>query len=215
MTAAAAPLVCIVDDDASVRRSLARLARSAGYDVEAFASAQELLARPQPDGPCCLVLDLRMPGLGGLELQDLLAAMGTRIGIVFLTGHGDIRASVKAMRGGAIDFLTKPPDDLELLGAIERALAWARQARLEHVRTAEVQDVLRTLTPREVEVFALVVTGMLNKQIASELGISEKTVKVHRGRVMEKTRARSVAELVRLADRAGVIPGSTGEASGR
>lgn len=208
MTAAPAPLVCIVDDDASVRRSLARLVRSAGYDVEAFASAQEFLVRPQPDGPCCLVLDLRMPGLGGLELQDLLAAAGTRVGIVFLTGHGDIRASVKAMRGGAIDFLTKPTNDLELLGAIERALAWARQAGRAHVQATEVHDLIKALTPREVEVFALVVTGMLNKQIASELGISEKTVKVHRGRVMEKTRARSVAELVRLADRAGVIPGA-------
>jgi FixJ family two-component response regulator len=200
-----APLVFIVDDDPSVRKSLARLVKAAGYDVEAFASAREFLARPPHDGPSCLVLDVRMPGLSGLELQEALAAGGPVCPIVFITGYRDVRASVKAMKGGAIDFLTKPVNDRELLRAIERAVTKARQARRDHARTTEVQDRIKTLTPREAEVFALVVTGMLNKQIASELGVSEKMVKVHRGRVMEKMRAGSLAELVRLADEGGVI----------
>ena len=204
MTGPAAPLVFIVDDDPSVRKSLARLVRAARYDVETFASAREFLARPQYDGPCCLVLDVRMPGLTGLALQEALAGTGPGCPIVFITGYRDVRASVKAMKGGAIDFLTKPVNDRELLSAIERALTKARQARRDRARTVEIQDRIKTLTPRETEVFALVVTGMLNKQIASELGVSEKMVKVHRGRVTEKMRAGSLAELVRLADEGGV-----------
>ena len=202
---AASSLVSIVDDDASVRRGLARLVRSAGYDVETFASAHEYLARPRPEDPCCLLLDVRMPGLSGLELQEALARTGHRVSIVFVSGHGDIPGSVKAIKGGAVDFLTKPVDDRELLGAIERAVAKAVQDRRDQAVTRDVHDRIKTLTPREAQVFALVVTGRLNKQIAADLGIGEKTVKVHRGRVMEKMRARSVAELVRLADQGGVI----------
>lgn len=202
---AAAPMVFVVDDDPSVRKSLTRLIGSAGYAVEAFASAREFLARERYPGPCCLVLDVRMPRLTGLDLQEALASAGRRMSIVFVTGHGDVPMSVKAMKGGALDFLTKPVDDKELLAAIERCVAKDVQDLSDETRVTEVQRRVKTLTPRETEVFALVVTGMLNKQIAFALGISEKTVKVHRARVMEKMRAGSVAELVRLADRVGVI----------
>ena len=204
MTAAPA-LVSIVDDDASVRKGLARLVKAAGYAVETFASATEYLARPRPEEPCCLLLDVRMPGLSGLELQEALTRTGRRVSIVFISGHGDVPGSVKAMKSGAVDFLTKPVDDRELLGAIERAVVKALQDRREQAVTTDVHDRIKTLTPREAQVFALVVTGRLNKEIAADLGIGEKTVKVHRGRVMEKMRAGSVAELVRLADQGGVI----------
>jgi FixJ family two-component response regulator len=204
-TLVAGTLVGIVDDDPSVRKGLARLVRAAGYRVEVFASAREFLARPQQEDPCCLLLDVRMPGLTGLELQEALATAGRRMSIVFVSGHGDVVGSVKAMKGGAVDFLTKPVDARELLGAIERAVAKAFTAQREHAGAADVQGRLKTLTAREAQVFALVVTGMLNKQVAAELGIVEKTVKVHRARVMEKMRAGSLAELVRLADRAGII----------
>jgi FixJ family two-component response regulator len=200
-----APLVFIVDDDPSVRKSLTRLLRGAGYEVEAFASAAEFLARPRDDAPCCLVLDVRMPGLTGLQLQEALATEGHLSSTVFITGYGDVSVGVKAMKGGAVDFLTKPVDRHELLGAIERAVTKARQARREEARISEIRGRIKTLTPREAEVFALVVTGMLNKQIAADLGVSEKMVKVHRGHVMEKMRAGSLAELVRLADQGGVI----------
>jgi RNA polymerase sigma factor (sigma-70 family) len=200
-----APLVFVVDDDPSVRKSLARLVATAGYKVETFASAREFLARPLPEGPCCLVLDVRMPGLTGLALQEALATAGSQLSIVFITGYGDVPTTVTAMRGGALDVLTKPVNDRTLLGAIERAVTRARQRWQEHAKITEIQDRIKTLTPRETEVFALVVTGMLNKQIASELGVSEKMVKVHRARVMQKMRAGSVAELVRLADQGGVI----------
>ena len=198
-------LVSVVDDDPSVRRSLARLVKGAGYRVEAFASANEFLARPPEEGPACLLLDVRMPGLTGLDLQETLAIAAHSTSIVFITGYRDVRASVKAMKGGAIDFLTKPVNDEELLAAIERAVARASAARREEDRITAVRERIKTLTPREAEVFALVVTGMLNKQIAFDLGVSEKMVKVHRGRVMEKMRAGSLAELVRLADEGGVI----------
>jgi FixJ family two-component response regulator len=201
----AAPIVFVVDDDASVRRSLTRLLAAAGYVVEAFASAPEFLEREPPAGPCCLVLDVRMPGLTGLDLQRALAGAGRRMPIIFVTGHADVQMSVTAMKGGAVDLLTKPVDDTELLGAIQRAVAKDAQDLGAEARLAEIDQRVKTLTPRETEVFALVVTGMLNKQIAFELGISEKTVKVHRARVMEKMRAGSVADLVRLADRVGVI----------
>jgi FixJ family two-component response regulator len=202
---AAAPMVFVVDDDPSVRKSLTRLIKSAGHAVEAFASAREFLARERYAGPCCLVLDVRMPGLTGVDLQEALAGAGRRMSIVFVTGHGDISMSVKAMKGGAVDFLTKPVDDKDLLAAIERCVARDMQDLGAEARVTEIQERVQMLTPRETEVFAFVVTGMLNKQIAFELGISEKTVKVHRARVMEKMRAGSVAELVRLADRVGVF----------
>jgi FixJ family two-component response regulator len=205
MSAPVQTLVGIVDDDASVRKGLARLVTTAGYRVEVFASAREFLERPRPEDLCCLVLDVRMPGLTGLELQEALAVAGDRMSIVFVSGHGDVVGSVKAMKGGAVDFLTKPVDARELLGAIERGVARALTVQREQAGATDVQGRLKTLTAREVQVFALVVTGMLNKQIAAELGIVEKTVKVHRARVMEKMRAGSLAELVRLADRAGVI----------
>jgi len=204
-TLVAGTLVGIVDDDPSVRKGLARLVKAAGYRVEVFASAREFLARPQQEDPSCLLLDVRMPGLTGLELQEALATAGRRMSIVFVSGHGDVVGSVKAMKGGAIDFLTKPVDARELLGAIERAVAKAVTAQREQAGATDVQGRLKTLTAREAQVFALVVTGMLNKQVAAELGIVEKTVKVHRARVMEKMRAGSLAELVRLADRAGII----------
>ena len=205
MSARAPALVSVVDDDPSVRRSLARLVKGAGYRVEAYASAHEFLSRPPEEGPACLLLDVRMPGLTGLDLQETLAIAAHSTSIIFITGYRDVRASVKAMKAGAVDFLTKPVDDEELLGAIERAVARASAARREEDRITDVRERIKTLTPREAEVFALVVTGMLNKQIAFDLGVSEKMVKVHRGRVMEKMRARSLAELVRLADEGGVI----------
>jgi FixJ family two-component response regulator len=202
---AVAPKVFVVDDDPSVRKGLTRLLASAGYAVEAFASAREFLAGERHAGPCCLVLDMRMPGLTGLELQEALAAAGRRMSIVFVTGHVDVPMSVKAMKGGAVDLLTKPVDDKNLLKAIQRAVTKDVEDLGEEARVAEIRERVKTLTSRETEVFALVVTGMLNKQIAAKLGIGEKTVKVHRAQVMEKMSAGSVAELVRLADRVGVI----------
>ncbi len=198
-------LVFVVDDDPSIRKSLTRVMTSAGYKVEAFASASEFLVRAPYAGPSCLVLDIRMPGLTGLELQEALADKDHRMPIVFITGHGDISMSVKAMKAGAADFLTKPFDVESLVDAVQRALTKDVKERGEEDRTAENLERVQRLTAREMEVFALVVTGMLNKQVAGELGIGEKTVKVHRARVMEKMRAGSVAELVRLADRAGIV----------
>jgi FixJ family two-component response regulator len=205
VTVATAPLVVVVDDDPSVRKSLARLIGTAGHDVEAVASAREFLARPRTERPSCLVLDVRMPDLTGLELQQALADAGRLVSIVFITGYGDVRTSVTAMKGGAVDFLTKPVNAAELLAAVERGVTGASRAWREQDEATELRHRVGTLTPREAEVFALVVTGMLNKQIGHRLGISEKTVKVHRGRVMEKMRAGSLAELVRLAARGGVI----------
>jgi FixJ family two-component response regulator len=199
------PLVFVVDDDPSVRKGLTRLLHSSGYAVEAFASAREFLAREPHPGPSCLVLDVRMPGLTGLELQERLVAGGRRMAIVFVTGHVDVPKSVQAMKAGAVDLLTKPVDAQDLIAAVHRCLAKSAQDLSAETRVAEVQRRVKLLTAREMEVFALVVTGMLNKQIAGALGIGEKTVKVHRARVMEKMRAGSVAELVRLADTVGVI----------
>ena len=199
------PLVFVVDDDPSVRTSLSRLLESSGYVVEAFASARAFLAPEPHPGPCCLVLDVRMPGMTGIELQETLAAGERRMSIVFVTGHIDVPMTVKAMKGGAVDLLTKPVDAKDLIEAIQRAMAKDVEDRSAESRVTDIQRRVKTLTGREMEVFALVVTGMLNKQIASALGIGEKTVKVHRARVMEKMLAGSVAELVRLADGMGVI----------
>jgi len=202
---AVSPLVLVVDDEPSVRKSLTRVLVSAGYTVEAFASAEEFLARPSHPGPCCLVLDVRMPGLTGIQLQEMLAATGRRMSIVFVTGYADVPMSVEAMKAGAVDLLTKPVDDHALTGAIQRAVTRDEHDRAAEARRAEIQGRVSMLTTRETAVFALVVTGMLNRQIAAALGIAEKTVKVHCGRVMKKMRAGSVAGLVRLADEAGVI----------
>ena len=201
----AAPLVFLVDDDASVRKSLARLVKTAGYEAELFGSVRDFLARAPYDGPCCLVLDVRMPGLTGLDLQEALRVAGQRLSIVFITGHRDVPESVKAMKAGAVDFLTKPVDAETLLEAIRQAVARTLTDRRRQARVTEIRGRIATLTPREAAVFALVVTGMLNKQIGSQLGIAEKTVKVHRARVMEKMQAGSLAELVRLADEGSVI----------
>jgi FixJ family two-component response regulator len=198
-------VVFVVDDDPSVRKSLTRLITEAGYVVQAFPSAREFLARNPLDGPSCIILDVRMPGITGLDLQQTLASAQHEIPIIFMTGHGDISMSVKAMKAGAVDFLTKPFAGKDLLEAIQRAVAKDTRELGTEARTNEVRERVKLLTPRESQVFALVVTGMLNKQIASELGVGEKTIKVHRARVMEKMRAGSVAELVRLADAAGII----------
>lgn len=195
------PMVFVVDDDAAVRVGLERLLRSAGYQAYTFPSAAAFLDTAPTGGEACLILDLKMPGINGLELQDALAGRDWAIPIVFLTSTGDIPATVRAMKHGAVDFLTKPVEDSVLFGAIETALA---RATVNH-RQQEELSVLRarfdTLTPREKEVMQLVVVGLLNKQIAGELGAAEKTIKVHRARVMQKMQVQSVAELVRAADR--------------
>jgi FixJ family two-component response regulator len=198
-------VVSVIDDDASVRKSLTRLISAAGYTVQTFASAEDFLAREPSAGPSCVVLDVRMPGVNGLDLQRTLGGALHEVPIVFITGHGDISMSVKAMKAGAVDFLTKPFAAKELLEAIQRAIARDTRELGAEARTDEIRARVKLLTTRESQVFALVVTGMLNKQIASELGVGEKTVKVHRARVMDKMRARSVAELVRLADGAGIV----------
>ncbi|MGE5414999.1 MAG: response regulator transcription factor [Syntrophomonadaceae bacterium] len=194
--------VFVVDDDPAVRKSLWRLLRSRGFEVTTFASAEEFLERLEPDAGGCAVLDVAMPGLDGLALQQRLAERHVPLPIVFLTGRGDIPASVKAMKAGAEDFLTKPVDERVLFEALRRALEGGRKAREAARRLDDARGRLDALTPREREVLDGVVAGRLNKQIAGDLGISEKTVKVHRARVMEKLGAGSVAELVRLADSA-------------
>lgn len=193
--------VYVVDDDASVRKSFGRLLRTAGYKVETFASADEFLSHPLSIEPGCLLLDLKMPGRNGLELQQALVAARKAIPIIFVTGHGDISTSVRAMKGGAVDFLTKPYSAEDLLEAVERAMAKDKRDRRERAQLTDLQSRARALTPREAEVLRLVVRGLLNKQAAAELGISEKTVKVHRARVMQKMRADSMADLVRMAGR--------------
>ena len=198
--------VFVIDDDPSVRKALSRLVRSVGLDVEEYATAQDFLRCDPPDSPSCMVLDVRMPGLSGLDLQEELNRRGWGVPIVFITGHGDVPMSVRAMKGGAVDFLEKPFHDQHLLDAITNAIASGRQAIADSADRQAIQRRADRLTPREREVLALVVTGMLNKQIAAELGVDEKTIKVHRARAMEKMEAGSLAELVRLADKAGIGP---------
>ena len=198
------PIVFIVDDDPAVLKGLSRLLRSAGLAAETFPSSQDFLSRYLPHTPGCLVLDVAMPGLDGLELQQALAAKGIAVPIIFLTGHGDIPMSVQAMKRGAADFLTKPVNDNDLLNAIRTAIEKDRGARRARAEVAEIQQRLATLTPREHEVLQHVITGQLNKQTAAELGTAEKTVKVHRARVMEKMKAQSLVDLVRLAEKAGI-----------
>ena len=197
-------LIAIVDDDPSVRRGLQRLIRSAGWKVETFASAQEFLARPSGISPSCLVLDLQLPGLSGLDLQQRMADLGLDIPVVFLTGQGNIPASVKAMKAGAIEFLTKPVDEQNLLKAIEEAIERDRRTRQQQTEMHELRRRYESLTAREQEVMQLVISGLLNKQIAGELTITEDTVKFHRGHVMRKMCADSLADLVRMAENLGV-----------
>jgi len=202
----APPTVFVVDDEPAVLKSLSRLLRSAGLNVATFSSPREFLDRHDPNSPGCLLLDLAMPGLNGLELQQALIASGHEPSIVFLTGHGDIPMSVQAMKGGAVDFLTKPVNDDDLLEAVRAAIEKDCLHRRTRAEVAEIQQRLATLTPREREVMEHLISGQLNKQIAADLGIVEKTIKVHRARVMEKMKVQSMAELVRLAGRAGIRP---------
>lgn len=194
-------IVYVVDDDESVRRALARLIMAAGLDVETFSSAKALLGHRPPDRPGCLVLDVRLAGENGLELQAALRDAHPQLPIIFVTGHGTVPASVRAMKEGALDFLQKPVDEQELLGGIWRALDRSREARTARAERQAVERRLDKLTPREREVLDLVATGMLNKQIGDRLGVAEKTIKVHRGRAMQKMGADSVAELIRLLHR--------------
>jgi len=197
-------IVFVVEDDAPMRESLKNLIRSVGLWVEAFASAQEFLRSPRPDVPSCLVLDVRLPGLSGIDLQRQMAEGDRHMPIIFITGHGDIPMTVQAMKAGAVEFLTKPFRDQELLDAIQHALARDRQAREQRAQGEALRRRYGALTPRERDVMARVVAGLLNKQIAAELGTSEASVKVHRQHVMAKMGAGSLAALVRMADRLGI-----------
>jgi len=196
--------VHLVDDDAGVRKALSRLLRAKGYEVESYASAQELLERHDPAAPGCAVLDVAMPGLDGLALQQALTSGGSHRPVIFITGMGDVPTSVRAMKAGALDFLTKPVREKDLLDAIERAEARDTELRQLHSELDSIQARISTLTPREREVLTHVVAGRLNKQIASELGTVEKTIKVHRSRMMEKLGLRTVADLVRMAEKAQI-----------
>jgi len=196
--ATAKPIVFVVDDDVWVRESLETLIRDEGWQAETFASAQEFLDRPRVFTPSCLVLDISLPGLNGLELQKRVAAERTDLPIIFLTGHADIPMSVGAMKAGAVEFLTKPFNDEVLLTAIRQALERSRLALAQGAEMQVLRDRHASLTPRERDVMALVVSGLLNKQVAGELGISESTVKAHRGQVMQKMKANSVADLVKM-----------------
>jgi len=197
-------IIAIVDDDPSVRQGLQRLIRSAGWKPETFATAQEFLDRPRAEAPSCLVLDLQLPGLSGLDLQKQMAEVGLATPIVFLTGHGDIPASVKAMKAGAVEFLTKPVDEQDLLNAIQEAIERDRRTRKQHAKLDDLRDRYDSLTAREQEVMRQVISGLLNKQIAGELKITEDTVKFHRGHIMRKMQADSLAALVRMAETLGI-----------
>jgi FixJ family two-component response regulator len=197
---AAEPIVYVVDDDLSVRQSLDGLFRSVGLKVAAFASGPEFLQAALSEAPSCLVLDVRLPGQSGLDFQSELARADIRIPIIFMTGHGDIPMTVQAMKAGAVEFLTKPFRDQDMLDAVQLALGRDRARREGETATSKLRERFATLTPREQEVMALVTAGLMNKQIAAELGVSEITVKVHRGNVTRKMGARSLADLVRMGD---------------
>jgi RNA polymerase sigma factor (sigma-70 family) len=199
-------VVYVVDDDASVRRALSRLIHSVGLEVMTFPSAHAFLAFTPSDRPACLVLDVRLPGPSGLDLQAALTQADRSVPIVFITGHGNVPTSVRAMKGGAVDFLQKPFNDQELLDCVQRALRRSGEERAERAERSELERRVGSLTPREREVLLLVVAGMLNKQIADKLGIAEKTIKVHRGRVMEKMQADSIADLVRMSEKLAPQP---------
>jgi FixJ family two-component response regulator len=202
--AEATPIVFIVDDDLSVRRTTERLVRTAGFNVQAFTSGREFLTIPRPEGPACLILDVRMPGLDGMQLQKELAQSGINIPIIFITGHGDIPMSVRAMKAGAVEFLTKPFRSRSLLEAIHSAIERDRAAHKERSESEELRERYEQLTAREREVMTLVVTGMLNKQVAGELTTTERTIKFHRANIMQKMLADSLADLVRIAEKLGV-----------
>ena len=209
MTVPSNSLVFAIDDDASVRKGLARLLRSAGYKSEFFESAFDFLTRPPHSGPSCVIVDVQMPGLNGIELQEDLIRRRREEHLVFITGHGDIPMCAQAMKAGAVDFLRKPFRADELLQCVQNALLRSVEQRRRSAEKNEARRLLDLLTPREFEVMQLVVTGMLNKQIAGELGTAEKTVKVHRGRVMQKLGVTSVAQLVRLVQKARLAPAAT------
>jgi FixJ family two-component response regulator len=193
-------IVFIIDDDPLYRRSSERLVRSVGFDVQSFETARDFMSSRRPNVPSCLILDVRLPGLSGLDLQRVLTEAGVHIPIIFVTGHGDIPMSVQAMKAGAVEFLTKPFRDQALLDAIRQAIGRDRAARRQHARNADLRRRYESLKPREREVFKCVVSGMLNKQIADELGATERTVKFHRGNIMRKMQVKSLAELVRIAE---------------
>ena len=202
-------LVYVIDDDLSMLKAIARLLESEDYSVEMFTGAREFLARAPHTGPSCVILDLNLPGLNGLELQQALAERGLGEQIIFITGGASVPTCVQAMKAGAVDYLSKPFRDEDLLCALEQALTRSSEQWLQRSQRKEVRERIATLTPRELEVLKLVIAGMLNKQIASQLGTTEGTIKVHRGRVMEKMGVTSVAELVILAQRAGIAPALT------
>lgn len=197
-------IVFIIDDDPLYRASAERLVRSVGFSVLGFESARDFLSSRRPSVPSCLVLDVRLPGLSGLDLQRELADAGVHIPIIFVTGHGDIPMSVQAMKAGAVEFLTKPFRDQDLLDAIRHAIARDRIARRQHARNVDLRKRYELLSPREREVFKCVISGMLNKQIADELGTTERTIKFHRGHIMQKMQGNSLADLVRMAEALGI-----------